>query len=122
MPLLNGLQKIAVAGLIWEEQQKEQLELERQRQEQARLENERNSPKALAERDRAMLLASADQAIAKQQAIERANAEAQAAQKAARDAELMLISNQLAQRLIPAITAAITAGFAQLKDNLQKEI
>jgi hypothetical protein len=113
MPLPNGLQKVALAGAIWHQQEAERVQLERERQEQARLETERNSPQALAERDRAMLQASAEQAIIKQQTQERMHAEAATRAKKERNQELQLIGDALAQRLIPAITQAIAAGFAQ---------
>ena len=113
--LETHLQSIARAGLQYQKDQAAALELERERQEKERIEAERNSPEALRARDIAMMQTTQAEAIAKQQAIERANAEARAAQKTARDAELMLIGDRLAERLAPVITAAIAAGFAQLK-------
>ena len=98
--------------------QQDDQERERQRDEQAReaarisAEAAANTPEALFARRTAEI----NEAIGKQQAQERANYEAQARAKAARDAELMLIGDQLAERLAPAITAAIAAGFAQLRD------
>ncbi|HWY92236.1 MAG TPA: hypothetical protein VNY04_04980 [Chthoniobacterales bacterium] len=103
--------------------QQDDQERERRREEQAReaariaAEAAANTPEALF----AQRTAEINEAIAKQQAIERANFDAQARAKAARDAELMLIGDQLAERLAPVITAAIAAGFAQLKDDQHTE-
>jgi len=114
--LANSSQQMAInLGRL---RQQDDQERERQRDEQAReaarisAEAAANTPEALFARRTAEI----NEAIGKQQAQERANYEAQARAKAARDAELMLIGDQLAERLAPAITAAIAAGFAQLRD------
>jgi hypothetical protein len=69
------------AGLQFQKDQEAARERERERQERERIEAERNSSEALRARNIAMMQATQAEAIAKQQAIERANPEAQAAQK-----------------------------------------
>lgn len=99
--------------------QQDDQERERKREEQAReaariaAEAAANTPEALFARRTAEI----NEAIAKQQAQERANFDAVERQKQERHRELQLIGDALAERLIPAITAAIASGFAQLKEN-----
>jgi hypothetical protein len=120
MPLPNGLQKVAIAGQIWRQQEDERLELERQRQEQVRLETERNSPQALAERDRQMMQASADQAIIKQEALRRAALDKAQREKAERVEEIVLLGKVIAEELKPMFSAQ-TAAIEKLVSTLKED-
>ena len=119
LPNSNQQMAINLARLRQQDDQERERRREEQAREAARIAAEAaaNTPEALF----AQRTAEINEAIAKQQAIERANFDAQARAKAARDAELMLIGDQLAERLTPVITAAIAAGFAQLKDDQHTE-
>ena len=108
--------RLAAQGERDRQERAEQLKAERERQEKARLEDERNSPKAV----QAQFAERAQAIDARAQELH-PPIDAQARAEEQRNAELRLIGDQLAERLAPVITAAIAAGFAQIKDGRHTE-
>jgi hypothetical protein len=104
--------RLAAQGERDRQEREEQLKAERERQEKARVEDERNSPKAV----QAQFIERAQAIDARVQELH-PSIDAQTRAEEQRNAELRLIGDQLAERLAPVITAAIAAGFAQIKDS-----
>jgi hypothetical protein len=110
--------RLAAQGERDRQEREEQLKAERERQEKARVEDERNSPKAV----QAQFIERTQAIDARAQELH-PSIDAQARAEEQRNAELRVIGDQLASRLAPVITAAIAAGFAQIKDgqHIQKD-
>ena len=112
-------QRMARAGLQYQKDQAAAREAERERQEKARIEAEVNSPQALRARDIAKIQATQAEAIARQQAQERANLDKVEREKQEHIADIKLLGAVVASELKPVLAdlvTAIRALVAQLKD------
>jgi hypothetical protein len=121
MPLESHLQSIARAGAQYQKDLAAAREAERERQEQERLEAERNSPEALRERDRALMQASANEAIAKQEAVRKAALDKAQREKDQRLEEIKFLGKVIAEELGPVLAAAIAKAFKDNQPSAQQE-
>ena len=123
MPLETHLQGLARAGAQYQKDMAAAREAERERAEKERIEAEANSPEAIQARFIAKTQAAHIEAIARQQAVERANFDAVARQKQEEEAKVRLLGEAVGQILVEqlkptldALTSAVNALAAQLKD------